>query len=93
MYSNSGYGMFCDDEDIKCYLLSFMNSPVTESLLKILSPSMGFESGYLRKIPIIESNQKKNIVCITRNCIDESIDDWDSYETSWDFVTDRKSVV
>ena len=64
-----------------------MNSPVTESLLKILSPSMGFESGYLRKIPIIESNQKKHIVCITRNCIDESIYDWDSYETSWDFVT------
>ena len=87
LYSNSGYGMFCDDEDMKYYLLSFMNSPVTESLLKILSPSMGFESGYLRKIPIIESNQKKNIVCITRNCIDESIDDWDSYETSWDFVT------
>ena len=86
LYSNSGYGMFCDNEEIKYYLLAFMNSPVAESLLKILSPSMGFESGYLRKLPVIESEYKKYVVSIAKNCINKSREDWDSYEFSWDFV-------
>jgi len=85
LYSNSGYGMFCDNEATKYYLLGFMNSKVAMSLLNILSPSMGFESGYLRKLPIIESNHKDEVVNKVKKCINESNIDWDSFEISWDF--------
>ena len=85
LYSNSGYGLFCNNEKTKYYLLGFMNSKIAASLLKILSPSMGFESGYLRKLPLIESDSLDSIVERVKNCIDGSNTEWDSFEVSWDF--------
>lgn len=85
LYSNSGYGLFCNNEKTKYYLLGFMNSKIAASLLKILSPSMGFESGYLRKLPLIESDSLDSIVERVKNCIDGSKTEWDSFEASWDF--------
>ena len=84
LYSNSGYGMFCNNEETKQYLLGFMNSKIAISLLNILSPSMGFESGYLRKLPILSGNNP-TIITLVKECIVTSTEDWDSYETSWDF--------
>ena len=84
LYSNSGYGMFCNNEETKQYLLGFMNSKIAISLLNILSPSMGFESGYLRKLPILSGNNP-TIVTLVKECIVTSTEDWDSYEISWDF--------
>lgn len=85
LYSNSGYGLFCNNEKTKYYLLGFMNSKIAASLLKILSPSMGFESGYLRKLPLIESDSLNSIVERVKHCIDGSNAEWDSFEISWDF--------
>lgn len=85
LYSNSGYGLFCNNEKTKYYLLGFMNSKIAASLLKILSPSMGFESGYLRKLPLIESDSLDSIVECVKHCIDGSNAEWDSFEISWDF--------
>lgn len=85
LYSNSGYGLFCNNEKTKYYLLGFMNSKIAASLLKILSPSMGFESGYLRKLPLIESDSLDSIVERVKHCIDVSNAEWDSFEISWDF--------
>ena len=85
LYSNSGYGLFCNNEKTKYYLLGFMNSKIAASLLKILSPSMGFESGYVRKLPLIESDSLDSIVERVKHCIDGSNAEWDSFEVSWDF--------
>ena len=85
LYSNSGYGMFCNDEELKLYLLGLMNSKIASSLLQILSPSMGFESGYIRKLPLIISQNIHEIAQIVYKCINESKRDWDSFEASWDF--------
>ena len=85
LYSNSGYGLFCNNEKTKYCLLGFMNSKIAASLLKILSPSMGFESGYLRKLPLIESDSLDSIVERVKHCIDGSNAEWDSFEVSWDF--------
>lgn len=84
LYSNSGYGMFCND-CLKYFLLGLMNSSITESLLQILSPSMGFESGYLRKLPIVKDVRFTIIDDITKSNVNISKLDWDSFETSWDF--------
>lgn len=86
LYSNSGYGMFCTNEEIKIFLLGYMNSKVAASILKILSPSMGFESGYLRKLPLIVRNEP-SVNRIVKRSIEISKEDWDSFETSWDFKT------
>lgn len=84
LYSNSGYGMFCDDEKLKLFLLGLMNSKVTMVILQMLSPSMGFESGYLRKVPIIKGNVDE-VDSYVEKLIELEKDNWDEFETSWDF--------
>lgn len=84
LYSNSGYGMFCADDVLKLYLLGFMNSHIASTLLRILSPSMGFESGYLRKLPVVTSNVEE-VVDLVKQCISMAQSEWDAFEASWDF--------
>ena len=85
LYSNSGYGLFCNSEPVKYHLLGFMNSKIATSLLQILSPSMGFESGYLRKLPLISSGLIDDSITIVKDCVAIAQKDWDSFEVSWDF--------
>ena len=83
LYSNSGYGMFFNDENEKIAALGLLNTKVVMAILNVLSPTIGFESGYLRKIPFI--NPPKSTAGIVKECISLSRMDWDSFETSWDF--------
>ncbi len=68
------------------YLMGFLISPISESLLSALSPTMNFQAGEIRKLPIIIDKSKCQIII---NLIDENIEisrnDWNANETSWDF--------
>ena len=68
------------------YLIGILNSKVSKSYLNIISPTLDYIWGSIAKVPIIlDEIQKEKISNISVNSIDNSIDDWDSYETSWDF--------
>ncbi len=84
LYSNSGYGMFFEDETVKYEMLGFLNTKVVMKILNVLSPTIGFESGYLRKIPFIKADSR--VYNIVKENIVISRSDWDSFETSWDFT-------
>lgn len=83
LYSNSGYGMFFSDEKTKVSTLGLLNTKVVMNILNVLSPTIGFESGYLRKIPYLEPPERVNE--IVDDCIKIAKLDWDFFETSWDF--------
>ena len=85
LYSNSGYGMFFTDENIKRYILGLLNTKVVTSILDILSPGIGLESGYLRKIPILEIKNNAEIVRMVNQNVGIEKNDWDAHETSWDY--------
>ena len=86
LYSNSGYGMFFTNVKTKICTIALLNSKIVYSILKILSPGIGIESGYLRIIPYkSEISNIASIYEICNNCINISKLDWDSHETSWDF--------
>ena len=84
LYSNSGYGMFFESLDRILYTLGLVNSKVASSILNLLSPGIGIESGYIRKIPLCigDNLQIDNLVNHNLNI---SKLDWDAHETSWDF--------
>lgn len=84
IFSNSGQCVFTDSDNKLKYILALNNSNVTEYILKILSPTMGFESGYMKKIPFIEKNTSEVIDKVDEN-ISISKNEWDSFEDSWDF--------
>ena len=85
--SNSGQSVINDNKDILDYMVGLLNTNLVASVLGILSPTIGFESGYINKIPvIIDKERLAEVVSLTRHCIGMSRKDWDSFETSWDFT-------
>lgn len=84
--SNSGQSIISDDNGLLDYLTGLLNTKIIIDVLSILSPTIGFESGYINKIPIIINNDAFfRVTYITNQCIKTSKSDWDSFETSWDF--------
>ena len=83
--SNAGMAIY-EKTHLK-YIIAFLNSKCTaQSLLKVINQSMNYNAGDLEKLPfIICDRQYEKIVMLTNNAIDISKQDWDSFESSWDF--------
>jgi hypothetical protein len=64
---------------------ALLNSAITNHLLKMLAPTLDFKLGHILNLPTVESisDEVKN----QRDCcVEASLADWNSYETSWDFT-------
>ena len=86
MFSNSGQCIVPVTPELLDYLTGLLNSKIVRYILSILSPTLGFESGYLKKIPIrIDAERRTNVEELTRANIGKEKSDWDAFETSWDF--------
>ena len=79
----AGSALFTQTEK-EWYILGFLCSNVCEFILKTLNPTMNYQAGNIKSLPIvfdketqIESKAEMNVAI--------SKDDWDSFETSWDF--------
>lgn len=80
--SNAGPAGF--SKQYNKYLLGLLNSKVTATLLKFLSPTLNCTSGNVALIPT--NIEKQSLVeNIVESCISLSRSDWDSFETSWNF--------
>ena len=88
LFETKGSVCFPESDDIFFYLFSLLNSNVSQLLLTALSPTLDYHEGPIGKIPVVISNdtdKKCSIDCKTQMNIKLAKDDWDSYETSWDF--------
>lgn len=65
-------------------LLGFLNCSIVNTLLKIINPTIHYNTGDIEKLPCPDepNNWVKRIV---DSCLGISKRDWDSFETSWDF--------
>ena len=64
-------------------VIGLLNTNVALCILNILAPTINFQAGDIARIPYIQPREEiKNVV---ERCIKLSKDDWDSFETSWDF--------
>lgn len=85
LFGSGGYCAFVD-ENIEKYILALMNSKVTSTFIKIVSPTMNYEVGHIKTIPVnIDKNKFPTITELSNNNISISKKDWDAFETSWDF--------
>lgn len=66
------------------YILSFLSSKVSKRFLSALSPTLNYQAGEIRNLPII-FNPNNRVINVCESCISISKQDWDSHETSWDF--------
>lgn len=87
MFDVGGSSLFPKHEEIY-YIIGFLCSKLTYDFLKLLNPTMNFQVGNIGTLPIIEiieSDIKIKIDNLVNENISISKDDWDSFETSWDF--------
>lgn len=90
IFSNGGQCIVPDNPSVDLdYLTGFLNSNVAGYILNILSPTLGFESGYVKKLPILfgKADVTKQAAELAKCNIELAKEDWDSFETSWDFKT------
>lgn len=68
------------------YIVGFLNSKCCQMTLSILNPTINVQIGDIGNLPIIVSEQEL-VTVLTSKCMEISKQDWDSFETSWDFIT------
>ena len=77
---------FFADGNLKYYLHGLCNSIVAMKILKSIAPTLNFEVGHIASLPVIyNTSREKDIVGLVYRNIKLSKEDWDSFETSWDF--------
>lgn len=77
---------FYDKKELQDIILCFSNSKVALAFLQFLSPTLNFEVGVMAKMPILITNKEvaKRICC---EAVTSHKKDWDSYESSPDFIS------
>ena len=86
IFDIKGSSGFPEDDKI-FYILGFLNSSVSQKCIKILNPTVTTQVGDMARIPVAFIEKMKNQVeSIVQQNIAISKADWDSFETSWDFI-------
>ncbi|EPT7323212.1 BREX-1 system adenine-specific DNA-methyltransferase PglX [Vibrio parahaemolyticus] len=66
-------------------ILAFLNSTVTSQLIKMLAPTLDFKIGHVLNLPF-KPELKGAVHALASEAIDISSLDWNSQETSWNFI-------
>ncbi len=81
-----GMSLYEIDEKYFYYCLGFLNSSVSLNVLDLLNPTLNFQAGDIGRLPLIEDlDHKETISKIVKDNVKYASNDWDSFETSWDF--------
>ncbi|PSB58114.1 SAM-dependent methyltransferase, partial [Chroococcidiopsis cubana CCALA 043] len=75
------------NEDIINSFTGFLCSNVAFEFMKIMNPTLNFQVGNVANLPVIESLKKPINYELAGQAINISCQDWDNFETSWDFPT------
>ncbi|WP_050526174.1 BREX-1 system adenine-specific DNA-methyltransferase PglX, partial [Pseudorhodobacter aquimaris] len=89
LFDAKGPSAFFEGESLT-YALGFLNSKVVSVLTPILNPSLSFQIGDFRNLPLAKASDVPSAFKAGQNAelaVDFCRADWDAYETSWDFTT------
>ena len=86
IYDVAGTSIFTNTRSHTLEILGFTNSHTCELMLKAVAPTLNFEVGQIASLPVAE-NLNSNAVTLADDLVRLSRNDWNAYETSWDFQT------
>lgn len=78
LFADAAPGIFLKNDN---KIICFLNSKVSGYLLKILNPTLNYQTQDIEKLPISNDCEMS-----AKKLCEISKLDWDSYETSWDFT-------
>ena len=86
IFDVAGCCIFYSNPIFMFYDFAFLNSKIAKIILSMISPTLNYEVGHIASMPIIRIESQETIVNdFALNCIEIAKNDWDSFETSWDF--------
>lgn len=86
LFDSKGSMAFPNDDNLLNYILGFLNSKVAKQYFKVLSGTRDTKPGHVSMLPLIISNDDVGTITdIVENNIKITKNDWDDFETSWDF--------
>ena len=85
LFEVAGACLFAKPDELR-YIQAFCNCSIAEIDLAFMSPTLNFEVGQIGQLPIIQDECAAPAVCaLVEAARAISKDDYDSFETSWDF--------
>ncbi|MGP5446246.1 BREX-1 system adenine-specific DNA-methyltransferase PglX [Pseudomonas helleri] len=81
-----GHSEFAGDELWKLSLMAYCNNKFATKLARIINPTIHFHIGYYQKLPFAKKVWHADAEQISLNLVRLSKEDWNAYETSWDFT-------
>lgn len=89
IFESTGPCLFLDNnKDQELMVLGYLNSELVNEFLKIIAPTLDFQSGHVSRLPFKSSSDEQMKKNITR-LIHLHKTDWDLLETSKEFVRDQ----
>ena len=74
------------DHNIILYAMAMLNSKIAAAIVEVLSPTLNFEVGNIAEIPVaVDASAQARVITTVDSCVQITRNEWDSYETSWDF--------
>ena len=87
LFDSKGAKGFAKQKENLNWILGLLNSKIAMQFLQFLSPTLDFKVGDIISIPFLfDANQKARIDEIVGSIVRMSQIEWDSFESSWDFV-------
>ena len=84
-FSDAAPGVFANRETLY-YLLALLNTKYANEIIKLINPTLNFVPGAVSSVPVKKDEKNKGkIIEIAEGNVRLSEQDWDSFETSWDF--------
>ena len=84
-FSSSSPTIVTRTDEPPCAVLGMLNSKVGHEILSALNPTLQLNVGEVLDSPLVLPENPDKILDLTHRNIELSANDWDSYETSWDF--------
>lgn len=85
IFDVKGSSIFSIDKDSNIfYILGLFNSNVANEILNILNPTISYQAGNLRNVPLLVQKENSVEEKVLR-ALKDAKEDWDSFEISWDF--------
>lgn len=85
IYDSKGCMAFTNDENDSWYILGAMNTKAYQSFMQVITPTIDYNPGPVSRGAITYKKEHSDIDELVKKNIELSKNDWDAFETSWDF--------
>ena len=81
--------MFISDRQTRDYIFGLLGSCVAEHYIRATNPTINLLASDISNLPLLgmdDQKKKEAVAAIVESCVEIAREDWDSFETSWDFT-------